>query len=36
MKAINTLHKITQGEDEPFAAFYPRFEKEIANANAEA
>lgn len=34
-KATRNLHSIKQGEDEPFTSFYPRFEKEIANANAE-
>jgi hypothetical protein len=34
-KAIQNLHLIRQREDETFIAFYPRFEKEIANANAE-
>lgn len=33
-KATHNLHSIKQGEDEPFTSFYPRFEKEIANANA--
>jgi len=35
-KAIQALHSIRQREDEPFTAFYPRFEKEIANAEAES
>lgn len=35
-KAIQALHTLKQGENESFAAFYPRFEREIANANAEA
>lgn len=35
-KAIQALHTIRQKEDESFMAFYPRFEKEIANAEAEA
>jgi hypothetical protein len=35
-KAIQALHTIRQREDEPFTAFYPRFEKEIANAEAES
>ena len=35
-KAIQTLHSIRQREDEPFTAFYPRFEKEIADAEAES
>lgn len=35
-KAIQALHSLKQGENESFAAFYPRFEREIANANAEA
>jgi hypothetical protein len=34
-KAIQNLHSIRQREDETFISFYPRFEKEIANANAE-
>lgn len=34
-KAIQNLHSIRQKEDETFISFYPRFEKEIANANAE-
>lgn len=34
-KAIQALHSIRQKEDESFTAFYPRFEKEIANAEAE-
>jgi hypothetical protein len=34
-KAIQNLHSIHQREDETFISFYPRFEKEIANANAE-
>jgi len=34
-KAINNLHNLKQGEDEPFATFYPKFETEIANGNAE-
>lgn len=34
-KATRNLHLIKQGENEPFASFYPRFEREIANANAE-
>jgi predicted aspartyl protease len=34
-KAIQNLHSICQREDETFITFYPRFEKEIANANAE-
>jgi hypothetical protein len=34
-KAIQNLHSIRQKEDETFITFYPRFEKEIANANAE-
>jgi hypothetical protein len=29
------LSKISQEETEPFTSFYPRFEKEIANAQAE-
>jgi hypothetical protein len=33
-KAIQNLHSIRQWEDETFITFYPRFEKEIANANA--
>ncbi|KAF7174268.1 hypothetical protein CNMCM6106_008465 [Aspergillus hiratsukae] len=35
-KAIQALHTIRQKEDEPFTAFYPRFEKEVANAEAES
>lgn len=35
-KAIQALHTIRQREDESFTAFYPRFEKEIANAEAES
>lgn len=35
-KAIQALHSIRQREEEPFTAFYPRFEKEIANAEAES
>lgn len=34
-RATRNLHSIKQGENEPFTAFYPRFEREIANANAE-
>jgi hypothetical protein len=34
-KAIQALRSLKQGENESFAAFYPRFEREIANANAE-
>jgi hypothetical protein len=34
-KAIQNLHAIRQREDETFISFYPRFEKEIANADAE-
>jgi hypothetical protein len=34
-KAIQNLHSIRQREDETFISFYPRFEIEIANANAE-
>jgi hypothetical protein len=34
-KAIQNLHSIHQQEDETFITFYPCFEKEIANANAE-
>jgi hypothetical protein len=34
-KAIQNLHSIRQQEDETFISFYPRFEKEIANADAE-
>ncbi|KNG46626.1 hypothetical protein TW65_06673 [Stemphylium lycopersici] len=34
-KAIQNLHSIRQREDETFICFYPRFEKEIANADAE-
>ena len=34
-KAIQNLHSIRQREDETFISFYTRFEKEIANANAE-
>ncbi|KAF1739610.1 hypothetical protein CRV24_001546 [Beauveria bassiana] len=34
-RATRNLHLIKQGEDEPFTSFYPRFEREIANANAE-
>jgi len=34
-RATRNLHSIKQGENEPFTSFYPRFEKEIANANAE-
>ena len=34
-KAIQNLHSIRQREDETFISFYPRFKKEIANANAE-
>jgi len=34
-KAIQNLHSIRQREDETFISFYPRFEKEIANADAE-
>ena len=34
-KAVNNLHSIQQGDSESFASFYPRFEREIANANAE-
>ncbi|PWO19676.1 hypothetical protein PtrARCrB10_11820, partial [Pyrenophora tritici-repentis] len=35
-KAIHALHTIRQRDDEPFTSFYPRFEKEIANAEAES
>lgn len=35
-KAIQSLHNIRQREEESFTAFYPRFEKEIANAEAES
>ncbi|KAF6783884.1 pol-like protein [Colletotrichum musicola] len=34
-KAIQALHTIRQKENESFTAFYPRFEREIANAEAE-
>lgn len=34
-KAIQNLHAIRQRKDETFISFYPRFEKEIANAEAE-
>jgi hypothetical protein len=34
-KAIQNLHAIRQREDKTFISFYPRFEKEIANADAE-
>jgi hypothetical protein len=34
-KAIQNLYSIRQREDETFISFYPRFEKEIANADAE-
>ncbi|KAM4059910.1 retrotransposon gag protein [Hirsutella rhossiliensis] len=34
-RATRNLHSIKQGENEPFTSFYPRFEREIANANAE-
>jgi hypothetical protein len=34
-KAIQNLHSIRQREDETFISFYPRFKKEIANADAE-
>ena len=34
-KAIQALYNIRQRKDEPFTAFYLRFEKEIANAEAE-
>jgi hypothetical protein len=34
-KAIQNLHSIRQRDDETFISFYPRFEKEIANADAE-
>jgi seryl-tRNA synthetase len=34
-KAIQNLHSIRQREDKTFISFYPRFKKEIANANAE-
>jgi hypothetical protein len=34
-KAIQNLHSIRQREDETYIYFYPRFEKEIANANAD-
>jgi hypothetical protein len=33
-KALHNLHNIVQGESESFASFYPRFEKEISNADA--
>lgn len=35
-KAIQALHSLKQGENESFNSFYPRFEKEISNANAES
>lgn len=34
-RATRNLHSIKQGENEPFTSFYPRFERQIANANAE-
>jgi ABC-type proline/glycine betaine transport system substrate-binding protein len=34
-KAIQNLHLIRQQEDKTFISFYLRFEKEIANADAE-
>ncbi|KAF4492009.1 Transposon Tf2-6 polyprotein [Colletotrichum fructicola Nara gc5] len=34
-KAIQALHTIRQKDTESFTTFYPRFEKEIANAEAE-
>jgi hypothetical protein len=34
-RAIRNLSKISQGETEPFTSFYSRFEKKIANAQAE-
>ncbi|KAF2835751.1 hypothetical protein M501DRAFT_1019738 [Patellaria atrata CBS 101060] len=34
-KAIQSLHSIRQRDNETFIAFYPRFEREIANADAE-
>jgi hypothetical protein len=35
-KAIQNLYTIRQKEDEAFISFYPRFEKEMANADAES
>jgi hypothetical protein len=35
-KAIQALHTIQQKEDEPFTIFFSRFEREIANAEAES
>jgi hypothetical protein len=34
-KAIQNLHSIRQPEDETLLSFYPHFEKEIPNADAE-
>lgn len=34
-KAIQNLHSIRQKDDETFISFYPRFEKEMANADTE-
>jgi hypothetical protein len=35
-KAIQNLYSIGQKVDETFISFYPRFEKEMANADAES
>ncbi|KAI1508015.1 Retrotransposon gag protein [Pyrenophora tritici-repentis] len=35
-KAIQNLYSIRQKDDETFISFYPRFEKEMANADAES
>lgn len=34
-KAVQALHQIKQADNESFASFYPKFEKEISNADAE-
>jgi hypothetical protein len=35
-KAIQNLYLIRQKDNETFISFYPRFEKEMANADAES
>jgi hypothetical protein len=34
-KAINNLHNLRQKDDEPFANFFPQFERKISNAEAD-
>jgi hypothetical protein len=34
-KAINNLHNLRQKNDEPFANFFPKFERKISNAEAD-